>query len=425
MENIFNALRNRGFVEQVTDERAVSELLSESITCYIGFDPTAPTLHVGSLVPIMALMHMQRSGHKPIVLVGGGTGMIGDPSGKTKAREILTKAQIEENAQAIKKQFSRYIGFGKDKARLFNNADWLLNLGYVEFLRDIGCHFSVNRMLTAESYKARLKTGLNFIEFNYMLLQAYDFLYLNKHYHCLLQMGGNDQWGNILAGIDLVRRIEGNDVYGITFPLIITASGNKMGKTEEGAIWLDEDLTSPYEYYQFWINVDDADVGRFLKLFTFLPLEEIEVVETMRGKDLNKAKSILAFEATKITHGEEKAMEAWKTSVSAFGCQEIDSRLMPSSTVPRGSITDDLDGMPTSVVDREVLEKGISAFELFTDVGLCVTRNEARRLIGQKGGYVNGEPVVKYDEIISLKNLKDGNIILRSGKKKYHLIIVK
>ena len=308
---------------------------------------------------------------------------------------------------------------------LLNNADWLLNVRYIEFLRDIGRHFSVNRMLTAESYKARLKTGLNFIEFNYMLLQAYDFLYLNKHYHCLLQMGGNDQWGNILAGIDLVRRIEGNEVYGITFPLIMTASGDKMGKTEKGAIWLDENLTFPYEYFQFWINVEDADVGRFMKLFTFLPQEEIKVVESMRGKELNSVKSILAFEATKITHGEKKALEAWKASASAFGAREIDSQLFPSSTVPRGSSTADLDGMPTSVIEREVLEKGISAFELFTNVGLCVTRSEARRLINQKGGYVNGEPVSQHDEIISSKNLKNGNIILRSGKKKYHRLIVK
>ncbi|MBW1853508.1 MAG: tyrosine--tRNA ligase [Deltaproteobacteria bacterium] len=424
MENVFDILKNRGFVEQVTDEHAVSELLSKPITCYIGFDPTASTLHVGSLLPIMALTHMQKSGHKPIVLIGGGTGMIGDPSGKTKAREVLTKNQIEENALAIKKQFSRYIDFGKDNALLLNNADWLLGLGYIEFLRDIGCHFSVNRMLTAESYKARLKTGLNFIEFNYMLLQAYDFLYLSKQYQCLLQMGGNDQWGNILAGIDLTRRVEGREVYGITFPLIVTASGDKMGKTEKGAIWLDESLTSPYEYYQFWINVDDADVGRFLKLFTFLPQEEIIPVERMKGEELNNVKKVLAFEATKITHGEKKALEAWKTSVSAFGCREIDAQLFPSSTIPRGSVADDLAGIPTSVVEREVLEKGISAFELFTNVGLCSTRSEARRLIGQKGGYVNGEPVSRYDEIIGCKHLKDGNVILRSGKKKYHRIIV-
>jgi tyrosyl-tRNA synthetase len=425
MESFFDSLKSRGFVEQVTDEHAVRELLSNPITCYIGFDPTASTLHVGNLVPIMALIHILRNGHKPIVLIGGGTGLIGDPSGKTKEREILTKSQIEENSIAIKKQFSLYFDFSEDNALFFNNADWLLSLGYIEFLRDIGCHFSVNRMLTAESYKTRLKTGLNFIEFNYMLLQAYDFLYLHKHHNCFLQMGGNDQWGNILAGIDLIRKVEGSNVYGITFPLIITASGDKMGKTEEGAIWLDENLTSPYEYYQFWINVDDEDVGRFLKLFTFLPLEEIKVVETMEGKELNSAKSVLAFEATKITHGGKKALEAWKASASAFEYREVDVQLFPSSAIPRGKVANDLGGMPTSVVNREFLEKGICAFELFTDVGLCSTRSEARRLINQRGGYINGEPVSSYDEIISFKYVKNGNIILRSGKKKYHRLIVK
>jgi len=425
MENCFDTLKRLGFIEQVTDEHAVRELLSKPVTCYIGFDPTASTLHVGNLVPIMALIHIQRNGHKPIVLIGGGTGLIGDPSGKTKAREILTKSQIEENAISIKKQFSRYLDFSKGKASFLNNADWLFNLGYIEFLRDIGHHFSVNRMLTAESYKTRLKTGLNFIEFNYMLLQAYDFLYLHKHHHCLLQMGGNDQWGNILAGIDLIRKVKGSNVYGITFPLIITACGDKMGKTEEGAIWLDENLTSPYEYYQFWINVDDEDVGRFLKLFTFLPQEEIKEVETLGGEELNSAKSVLAFEATKITHGEKKALEAWKSSASAFGRWEINTQLFPSSTIPRGKVANDLGAMPTSVVDREALEKGISAFELFTNVGLCSTRSEARRLISQQGGYINGEPVSSYDEIISFKHLKNGNIILRSGKKRCHRIIVK
>ena len=425
MGNIFDILKGRGFIEQVTDELAVERLLSDPITCYTGFDPTASTLHVGHLVPIMALMHIQKSGHKPIVLIGGGTGLIGDPSGKTKEREILTKKQIEENALAIRRQFSRYLDFSEGKALLFDNADWLNNLGYIEFLRDIGCHFSVNKMLTAESYKMRLKTGLSFLEFNYILLQAYDFLYLNKHYHCLLQMGGNDQWGNILAGIDLIRRVEGSDAYGITFPLIITASGNKMGKTEEGAIWLDEQLTSSYDYYQFWINMDDTDVGRFMRLFTFLPQEEIEAVKTMRGKELNSAKSVLAFEATKITHGEEKALEAWKTSAGAFGYRGIDSQLFPSSTIPRGEVENDLSGMSTSVVDKEVLKKGICAFELFATVGLCATRSEARRLISQHGGYLNGKPVGSYDEIISFKHLKNGSIILRSGKKKYHRIVVK
>lgn len=424
MENGFDVLKSRGFVEQVTDEQAVRKLFSKPVTCYTGFDPTASTLHVGSLVPIMALAHVQRHGHRPIVLVGGGTGLIGDPSGKTKAREILTEDQIEANAASIKKQFSRYINFAEDKALLLNNADWLRNLKYIEFLRDTGCHFSVNRMLAAESYKARLKTGLNFIEFNYMLLQAYDFLYLHKHYQCSLQMGGNDQWGNILAGIDLTRRVEGNQVYGMTFPLIVTASGDKMGKTEKGAVWLDEQLTSHYDYYQFWINVEDEDVIRFLNLFTFLPQDEIKAIEAWEGEALNAAKIVLAFEATQITHGEKKAMEAWETSASAFGYKPIDPQLFPSSTVPRSRATDDVSGMPTSVIGKEVFKKGICAFELFARVGLCSTKSEARRLISQRGGYVNGNPVDQYDEIIDFKHVENGSIVLRSGKKKYHRVKV-
>jgi len=425
MQNVFDTLTSRGFIEQVTDEEALKGLLAKPTTCYIGFDPTASTLHVGSLVPIMALMHMQKAGHRPIVLVGGGTGLIGDPSGKTKTREILTREQVEKNGLEIKKQFTRYLDFSDEKALLLNNAEWLCKFGYLDFLRDIGCHFSVNRMLTAESYRARLETGLNFIEFNYMLLQAYDFLHLNKHYDCPVQMGGNDQWGNIVAGIDLIRRVEGRETFGMTFPLIITASGSKMGKTEEGAIWLDEKATSPYDYYQFWINVEDADVVRFLKLFTFLPLEEIESAAHLQGSELNSVKSVLAFEATHITHGAEKALEAWKAATSTFGFRGLESHLFPSSTIPRDAAGDDLSGMPSSTVEQGLLEKGVSAFELFTTVGLCSSRSEARRLINQKGGYVNGEPINSFDEVINLSHLKDGRIILRSGKKKYHQIMVK
>ncbi len=424
MENVFDILSGRGFIEQSTDEHALRRQLSQPAACYVGFDPTASTLHVGHLLPIMALMHMQKAGHRVIALVGGGTGMIGDPSGKTKMREILTREQIEGNVRAIKVQLARYLDFGEDRALLVNNADWLCGLGYIDFLRDIGCHFSVNRMLAAESYKARMKTGLNFIEFNYMLLQAYDFLHLNKHCRCVIQMGGNDQWGNIVAGIDLVRRVLGNEVYGMTFPLIVTASGHKMGKTEEGAVWLDESATSAYQYYQYWVNVDDADVVRFLKLFTFLPLDEIEAVSALEGSELNRAKMILAFEATKITHGEEKALGALKTSSGAFGFKGFEGRILPSSSIPRGEVSSDLSSMPTSSIEREVLEKGISAYELFTQVGLCSSRSEARRLIGQKGGYINGQPVEKFDEMIKLHHVRDGSLILRSGKKKYHQVVV-
>ncbi|HEX9948887.1 MAG TPA: tyrosine--tRNA ligase, partial [Thermodesulfobacteriota bacterium] len=277
MNNIYDILKERGFIEGVTDEDGLSDLLgSKKITCYIGFDPTAASLHVGSLIPIMSLMHMQRMGHRPIALVGGGTVLIGDPSGKKEMRQILSLAEVEKNAKGIKRQLSQYLDFQEDKALLLNNAGWLVPLNYIEFLRDIGRHFSVNRMLTAESYRSRLETGLNFVEFNYMLLQAYDFLHLYRDYDCVLQMGGSDQWGNIVAGTDLIRRVEEGVAYGMVFPLITTASGDKMGKTAQGAVWLDPKLTSPYEYYQYWINTDDRDVERFLALFTFLPLEEVK-----------------------------------------------------------------------------------------------------------------------------------------------------
>jgi len=275
LSNVYEIFKERGFIEQITDPSEIEDVLGRrSITCYIGFDPTAASLHVGSLVPIMALAHMQRHGHRPIALVGGGTSLIGDPSGKTEMRKILSREEINSNAEGLRKQLSHYLDFSKGKSLLLNNADWLTPLNHIEFLRDIGRHFSVNRMLTAESYRQRMEKGLTFIEFNYMLLQSYDFLHLFKHHDCLMQMGGNDQWGNMVAGIDLIRRIEEKKAYCMTFPLITTSQGHKMGKTEKGTVWLDAALTSPYEYYQFWINTEDADVGRFLALFTFLPMEE-------------------------------------------------------------------------------------------------------------------------------------------------------
>lgn len=324
MKSVYDVLLERGFIEQTTDEALIRDLLQNNrIACYAGFDPTAASLHIGSLVPIMALAHMQREGHRPIVLIGGETGLIGDPSGKSEMRQILNSEQIAHHAQSLRKQLSRYIDFNDNKAILLNNADWLTDLKYIEFLRDIGRHFSVNRMLAAESYRMRMEKGLNFIEFNYMLLQAYDFLYLFQHYDCVLQMGGNDQWGNMLAGSELVRRVEGKTAHCMTFPLLVTSQGHKMGKTENGAIWLDPELTSPYEYYQYWINTDDADVERFMALFTFLPMEEIKQTPSLADSRLNisrlnMAKSILAFEATKITHGEDAAVAAWKASSEAF-----------------------------------------------------------------------------------------------------------
>lgn len=422
--SIFDIFLERGFIEQVTDEELARKLLSEEkVTCYIGFDPTAASLHIGSLVPIMSLAHMQRAGHRPIALVGGGTALIGDPSGKTEMRKILTREQVEENGREIKKQLSRYIDFEDGKALALNNADWLCTLNYIEFLRDIGRHFSVNRMLAAESYRMRLETGLNFIEFNYMLLQAYDFLYLEHNHGCVLQMGGNDQWGNIVAGIDLIRRVDGKQAYGITFPLITTALGHKMGKTEKGTVWLDPNLTSPYEYYQYWINVDDADVERFLALFTYLPIEEIRQVKGLTDARLNMAKAVLAFEATGITHGEHAAKAAWESSQAAFGGKEIDGSVLPSSAIPRHSAAMDYSAMPRIVKSRQEMEKGIAAFELLYDAQLCSSKAEARRLISQGGAYVNNEQIRAFDEKISLAQLRnDGRILLRKGKKKYSVV---
>lgn len=425
--SIFDIFMQRGFIEQVTEEEPVRQLLREQeVTCYIGFDPTAASLHIGSLVPIMALSHMQRAGHRPIALIGGGTALIGDPSGKTEMRKVLTREQVDENGREIKKQLSRYIDFEGGKALLVNNADWLCAFNYIEFLRDIGRHFSVNRMLAAESYRMRLETGLNFIEFNYMLLQAYDFLHLAKNYDCLLQMGGNDQWGNIVAGIDLIRRVDGKQAYGITFPLITTASGHKMGKTEKGTVWLDASLTSPYEYYQYWVNVEDADVARFLALFTYLPVDEIRQVRNLADARLNMAKAVLAFEATKVTHGEKEAVAAWESSQAAFGGRAIDPEIMPSSSIPRESAAMDYSAMPRIFKSREELEKGIPAFELLYEAQLCPSKAEARRIIAQGGAYVNNEQIKTFDERISPGHLnKEGKILLRKGKKKYSLVEIK
>jgi tyrosyl-tRNA synthetase len=374
----------------------------------------------------MSLAHMQRAGHRPIALVGGGTAMIGDPSGKTEMRQVLSKEKIDDNAEALKKQLSQYLDFGEGKALLVNNADWLLPLKYIEFLRDIGRHFSVNRMLAAESYRMRLETGLNFIEFNYMLLQAYDFLYLFQKQDCLFQMGGNDQWGNIVAGIDLVRRVEGRQAYGITFPLITTSLGTKMGKTEKGTVWLDGKLTSPHEYYQYWINSTDDDVERFMALFTFLPIEEIREIRKLSDADLNKAKAVLAFEATKVTHGEEAAVGAWRAASAAFGTKPVEVSLFPSSTIPREKAAADVSAIPAVEKRREDFQDGIAAFELFHEVGLCKSRGEARRNLEQGGGYVNGEPIKTFDEKIGLCHIAtNGEILLRKGKKTYFRIVVR
>lgn len=424
MKSVYDIFRERGFIEQITDDLEMSEILREkSVTCYIGFDPTAASLHIGSLVPIMALAHMQRQGHRPIALVGGGTALIGDPSGKTEMRKILSREQIDANAEGLKKQLSRYLDFNEGKALLLNNADWLTPLNYIEFLRDIGRHFSVNRMLAAESYRMRLEKGLNFIEFNYMLLQSYDFLHLFKNWNCLMQMGGNDQWGNMVAGIDLIRRMEEKKAYSLTFPLITTSQGHKMGKTEKGTVWLDAALTSPYEYYQFWINTEDADVARFLSLFTFLPMEEVDAVKGLADARLNMAKTVLAFEATRITHGEEAAVAAWNASAGAFGMKPVEAGLFPSSAIPRSAEGLDTGAIPSFQKGRTELAAGVPAFELFQEVGLCASRGEARRLLSQGGGYVNDRQIKAFDEKIALADVDaKGEIRLRKGKKHYVIV---
>lgn len=405
--NILHLLKKRGFIEQITDEEKLSHLLSEPVVCYAGFDPTGSSLHVGHLLPIMALAYMQRNGHRPIVLLGGGTALIGDPSGKNEMRRIISSEEIRCNSISIKRQFSRYIDFDTNTALLLNNEDWLLSLKYIEFLRDIGRHFSVNRMLSAESYRARLEKGLNFIEFNYMLLQSYDFLHLFKSHHCMLQIGGNDQWGNIVAGVELVRRVTGNEVYGLTFPLVTTASGAKMGKTEKGAVWLDAEMTSPYEYYQYWVNCDDRDVWRFMKLFTFLDLERIEKLQAALGDDIRMAKQTLAFEATAITHGKEAAEKAKESSLAVF--------------YGKG---DSLESLPTTVFEHQRLAEGVPSYVLFVETGLCSTRSEARRLIAEGGAYVNNVRVSAFDEIINADSFQEGVLNLRAGKKRYHRVIL-
>ncbi len=406
--NVFEAFKERGFVKQITDEENLPHILGkEKVAAYIGFDPTADSLHAGSLMPIMALMHLQRHGHFPIVILGNGTAMIGDPSGKTEMRQMLYEEQIKKNGEKLKAQLNRYLHFDEGKAAIVSNGDWLLGLKYIDFLRDIGRHFSVNRMLAAESYKIRLEAGLSFLEFNYQLLQAYDFLTLFRSHNCILQMGGDDQWGNIVAGIDLIRRIEGKQAYGITFPLLETALGQKMGKTAQGALWLDAEKTSPYEFYQYWINVDDRDVKRFLAFFTLLPMEEVHRLGALQGADLREAKQMLAYETTKVSHGEAAAKEAHHASQAIFG----DGK-------------GDLEGMPFTRIKESLLEKGINIIDLFHQVGLVSSKSDARRLIQQGGCYINDEKINSIEQVIDTSHIISRDIILRAGKKRYHRIIL-
>ena len=423
MDNVFEALNERGFIKQVTNAEQVTRLLAEKqVTYYVGFDPTASSLHVGSLVPIMAMAHLQRAGHTPIAIIGGGTTMIGDPTDKTEMRPMLSQEQISANGKSILTQLQRYLNLdnsmadGKDPqtvsevGRFLNNADWLLSVNYIEFLRDIGKHFRVNEMIKAEGYQQRLdrELGLSFLEFNYQLLQAYDYLCLFQEYGCRLQLGGDDQWGNILAGVGLVRRIEGEQVHAVTFPLLTTASGAKMGKTAGGAVWLDAERTSPYEFYQYWINVDDRDVSRFLAYFTFLPMDEVRRLGSLEDEAIREAKEILAYEATQLAHGKAEADKAQAASRAAFGGGNLNEA-----------------EMPTSVIPLERLDGGISIMALFHEVGLANSRSEARRLIQQGGAYINEKQYRAIDMVVGTDLLEENALLLRAGKKRYHRIVIK
>ena len=406
--NVYDELKERGFVAQVSDENSVRKMLGgKTITFYVGFDSTARSLHAGSLVPIMAMMHLRRAGHRAIAVVGGGTTMVGDPSGRTEMRRMLDESLIRSQGESILAQIDRYLHFDGKAAIAANNADWLLPLNYIRFLREIGRHFSVNRMLAAESCKLRFEKGLSFIEFNYQLLQAYDYLHLFRTYGCTLQMGGDDQWGNILAGVDLIRRVEGAEVQALTFPLLTTSAGAKMGKTAKGAVWLDAALFSSYDFYQYWINCDDRDVGRFLRFFTLLPLDEIRRLEALKDHEINRAKRLLAYEATKLTHGEDAASEARAAAAAAFG----------------GSGEKDIRALPTTSIRRARLEAGISPAELFTHIGLTPSRAEAKRLIKQGGLYVNDERIDSLERLLTIKDVGADGMLLRAGKKKIFRVV--
>ncbi|MFL2737486.1 MAG: tyrosine--tRNA ligase [bacterium] len=402
-------LKERGFFQQSTHPEELAKRLKEDrICCYIGFDPTADSLHIGHLIPLMGLAHMQQRGHRIIALMGGGTAMIGDPSGKTEMRKMLTEVQLQSNIEGMLPQMERFLDFSGD-AILINNTEWLRNLNYIDFLRDIGRHFSVNRMLSFETYKIRLETGLSFLEFNYQLLQAFDFLELNRRYNCNLQMGGDDQWANIISGTDLIRRVERKDAFGWTYPLLTTSSGKKMGKTEKGALWLDPKRTSAYEYYQYWVNTEDPDVEKFLALFTFLPMNEVRRLGQLQGADIREAKQRLAFETTAIIHGKEIALQAQEAAHSLF------SRTAKS----------DKSNVPSTTIAEEGFVNGLDILELFLQTGLCKSKGEARRLLAQGGIYINEERIENPVYYLGKSNLQDGEILLRAGKKRYHRLIIK
>ncbi len=403
MANVLDELMERGYIKQFTHEDETRELLEkEKITFYIGFDPTADSLHVGHFIAMMFMAHMQRAGHRPIALIGGGTAMVGDPSGKTDMRAMLTKEQIESNVEAIKKQMERFIDFSDDKALIVNNADWLLKLNYVDFLREVGVHFSVNRMLTAECFKQRLEKGLSFLEFNYMLMQGYDFYELNQKYDCKMQLGGDDQWSNMIAGVELVRRKAQKQAMAMTCTLLTNSQGQKMGKTVGGALWLDPNKTSPFDFYQYWRNVDDADVKKCLMLLTFVPVEEINEITNVEGAAINEAKKRLAFEITKLVHGEEEALKAKSAAEALFS----------------GGV--DMSNVPTVTISKEKL--GSTLLDIIAETKIVPSKSEGRRLMQQNGLSLNGEKVTDLTKTLEEADFKDGFALIKRGKKNYHKI---
>ncbi|MCI6499606.1 MAG: tyrosine--tRNA ligase [Lachnospiraceae bacterium] len=407
-QNVYDVLVERGYIKQLTHEKEIKELLeNEKITFYIGFDPTADSLHVGHFIAMMFMRYMQQYGHRPIALIGGGTAMIGDPSGKNDMRKMMTKETIQHNVDSIKKQMEKFIDFSDGKALIVNNADWLMDLNYVDFLREVGVHFSVNRMLTAECFKQRMEKGLTFLEFNYMLMQGYDFYVLNKKYGCKMELGGDDQWSNMIAGVELVRRKEQKEAYAMTCTLLTNSQGQKMGKTVGGALWLDAEKTSPYDFYQYWRNVDDADVEKCLSLLTFVPMDEVRRLGALEGAEINKAKEVLAYEVTKIVHGEEEAAKAQEAARAVFAS---------------GGKSEN---MPTSEIDAAEFEsKDILA--LLVDTNLAKNRSEARRLVIQGGVSANDVKVTEIDKKFTADDLDDENaLVLKKGKKGFRQIKVK
>lgn len=405
---IYDELKARGLIAQVTDEELISNLINEGkATFYIGFDPTADSLHVGHFMALCLMKRLQMAGNKPIALIGGGTGYIGDPSGRTDMRSMMTPEQIQHNCDCFKEQMSKFIDFSEGKAMMVNNADWLLDLNYIELLREVGAHFSVNRMLTAECYKQRMEKGLSFLEFNYMIMQGYDFYELNRRYDCVLQMGGNDQWSNIIAGVELIRRKTGKPAYGMTFKLLTNSEGVKMGKTVSGAVWLDPEKTSPYEFYQYWRNVGDKDVEKCLALLTFLPMDEVRRLGALEGSEINKAKEVLAFELTKIVHGEEEATKAQEAARALFG---------------KGSAAG---SAPTTELPAADFAEGMDILTLLTTIGVVPSRSEGRRAVQQGGVKVAEKPVTDVDFKVTADLFTDGKLLVQKGKKTFHNVVLK